>query len=228
MSARGTARGTALTSRAFALLTELEANNERDWYAARKDEFRAELLEPFERLLEAVTTKLARTALPLVGSKKTMYRMHRDVRFSANKLPYKLHVSGLLTADGTKKETDGIVYLHCDATGGFVAAGFYLPETAWLEPVRRRMLEEPKAWTKVLRGLDKAGLELDPEHALKSMPRGFADASEHEHAASLKLKSLIVTRRLTPKDWKDDAVVDATAAMAKDARALIEFAREAG
>ena len=224
----GAGTGTALRPRAFALLDELEANNDRDWYAAHKAEFAAELLDPFEALLGAVTARLARTALPLQGSRKTMYRMHRDVRFSANKLPYKLHVSGLLTPDGTKKETDGIVYLHCDATGGFVAAGFYLPETAWLEPVRRRMLEEPKAWTKVLRALGKAELELDREHALKSMPRGFSDASDHEHADSVKLRSLIVSRKLSPQRWKGDEVVDATATMARDARPLVEFAREAG
>ena len=223
-----TASDVALRPRAFALLRELEANNERDWYAAHKAEFRAELLDPFEALLGAITARLARTALPLQGSRKTMYRMHRDVRFSANKLPYKLHVSGLLTPDGTKRETGGIVYLHCDAKGGFVAAGFYLPETAWLEPVRRRMIEAPRAWTKVLRALARAGLELDREHALRSMPRGFSHANDHEHAESVRLKSLIVSRRLAPKAWKDGTVVDATVAMAKEARALIEFAREAG
>ncbi len=222
------AAGTALKPRAFALLKELEANNHRDWYIEHKKELETELREPIERLLETVTAKLSRTALPLRGSKKSMFRMNRDVRFSANKLPYKLTVSGVLTSDGTKKASDGLVYVHCDAEGGFVAGGFYLPETAWLEPVRRRMIEQPKAWTKVLKALDKAGLSLDDEHRLSAMPRGFGHASEHEHVESVKLKSLIVSRPLKQKDWKDDAVVDVTVRLAKDVRPLIEFARAAG
>lgn len=63
------ATATALTPRAFALLEELEANNEREWYAAHKAEFATELLAPLEAVLEAASAKLARTARPLRGSR---------------------------------------------------------------------------------------------------------------------------------------------------------------
>jgi len=218
---------TALKPAAFTWLKRLEANNDRQWYAEHRDAFKQELLEPVEAILEAATARLAKSAMPMIGSKKTMYRMHRDTRFSANKLPYKLHVSGLLTANGTKRDDDGLLYLHCDEKGGFVAAGFYAPETAWLQPVRQRMVDEPKAWTRVLASLDKAGLPLSREHVLASMPRGFASAAGHEHVESIKLKSLIVSRTLSKKAWTGDEAVEAVVTMAKQARPLIEFARGA-
>lgn len=81
---------TALKPRAFALPKELEADDDRDWYGEHEREPEAEMREPFARILEATTAKLARTALPLQGSRKSMFRMHRDVRFSANGPPYEL------------------------------------------------------------------------------------------------------------------------------------------
>jgi len=212
---------------AFKLLDALERNNNRDWYAGHKSDFKRELLEPIEAILIHATGRLARTALPMIGSKKTMFRMHRDTRFSNNKLPYKLNVGGVMTSSGTKRAEDGLLYLHCDATGGFVAAGFYLPQTARLAPIRQRMVDEPKAWSTVLKALEKAGLALSEEHALKSMPRGFSQAAEHEHAASLKLKSLVVSRDLTKKLWGDSGASEALVVLARQTRALFEFGRGA-
>lgn len=219
---------TRVAPAAFKLLEQLERNNNREWYAEHKGDFKRELLEPIEAILIDATRRLARTALPMVGSRKTMFRMHRDTRFSNNKLPYKLNVGGVMTSSGSKRAEDGLLYLHCDATGGFVAAGFYLPDTARLQPVRQRMLDEPKAWSKVLKALEKAGLALSDEHTLKSMPRGFAHAADQEHAASLKLKSLVVMRPLTKKRWGESGACDELVTLAKQTRPLIEFGRDAG
>lgn len=218
----------ALAPGALVLLRELERNNDRGWYEAHREEMKRELLEPFADMLEAASARLARTALPLKGGRKTMFRMHRDTRFSANKLPYKVNVGGLLTIDGTKKsEGQGLGYLHCEPGASFVAAGFYLPETKRLEPVRRAMLEDATGWRRVRRALDKAGLSLDDEHRLKTMPRGFADASDHEHADSLRLKSLTVSRSLPDEAWTDGGAVDALVDLVRTARPLIEFVRAA-
>ena len=218
----------ALSPRALKLLKALERNNDRDWYDANRDAMKRELLEPFAGLLEAASARLARTAIPLKGGRKTMYRMNRDTRFSANKLPYKIHVGGLLTVDGTKKsEGQGLGYLHCEPGASFAAAGFYMPETRRLEPVRRAMLEDAVGWRRVLRALDKAGLALDGEHRLTSMPRGFNDARDHEHADSVKLKSLTVGRKLPDKAWTSGAALDELVDMVRATRPLIEFVRAA-
>ena len=219
---------TQLTTKAFRLLTALEANNNRDWFSEHKAHFETELLTPFEAMLLEASRQLSRTRAPLVGSRKTMFRLNRDTRFSANKLPYKLNVGGVLTRNGTKKDSSGLAYLHCEANGGFVAAGFYLPETRQLERIRQRMLDDSRTWRAVLRGLNKAGLSLDQEHCLKSMPRGFSGARDHEHAEFLKLKSLIIRRRLGKSAWKQDgAAVESLVSIARDASHLLNFGREA-
>jgi len=218
---------TSLKPRAMALLQELEKNNNREWYEAHRAEMKAELLEPVADILEAASKALARTAVPLQGGKKTLFRMHRDTRFSANKLPYKIHVGGMLTIDGSKRMDQGLGYLHCEPGGSFVAAGFHMPETKFLEPVRQHMLDDAAAWRRVLRALDKAGLTIDDSSRLKSMPRGFSSASAHEHAESLKLKSLTVSRKLANSDWTKGLAVDALAGIVRDAGPLLRFVREA-
>ncbi|MEL6700467.1 MAG: DUF2461 family protein, partial [Pseudomonadota bacterium] len=89
------------TDKSFEFLEGLAANNDRDWFNEHKPTFQEYLETPFANLLEALSNRLADADVTLEGSKKTMFRMNRDVRFSEDKSPYKTAVSGLLTRDGT-------------------------------------------------------------------------------------------------------------------------------
>jgi uncharacterized protein (TIGR02453 family) len=90
------------TPRSFELLEELAANNEKTWYDEHRDELQTYLRKPFAVVLELATDRLAETAVPFVGGAKTMFRQHRDIRFSKDKSPYSTHISGLLMPSGTK------------------------------------------------------------------------------------------------------------------------------
>lgn len=114
-----------ISKEALDLLDELASNNERDWFMPRKTQFRDLLQDPFARILESASTKMRRAKLPMSGGKHTMFRIYRDVRFSKDKKPYKENISGMLTVSGNKDESDGLVYVHLDASGGFLASGFY-------------------------------------------------------------------------------------------------------
>jgi len=211
--------------RAFTLLAELDANNNKAWVDAHRGELKHLVQEPFAAVLEAVTARLADTELPLSGGKHTMFRMNRDVRFSADKSPYNPHASGVLTRSGIKDEMDGLVYLHMDATGGFVAAGYYrLPPKA-LGPIRDRIAARPALFRAVLDDLGSAGLALDRGHSLKAMPQGYSAHAGAWFAEYLKLQTFIVRRELEPALWVDGAVVDVVAEFALACGGLIEFGR---
>lgn len=213
----------AISSEAFQLLEQLEANNNREWYQAHKADFERLVRKPFALLLEEASRRLARTRLPMQGSARTMFRQNRDTRFSADKRPYKTNVSGLLTADGTKNETQGLLYLHLEADGGFLAAGYYRLEPKQLAPIRDRILSEPAGFRRVLRDLQKAGLEFFEEGRLKSMPRGYEEAKEHPLAEYLKLKSFCVSADLKRTDWLEGKVVPELLRVAKSSQSLLEF-----
>jgi uncharacterized protein (TIGR02453 family) len=214
----------AFDARSFAFLETLAAHNDRDWFVANKAVFATSLEQPFIHLLETLSNRLADAPRPLSGSKATVFRMNRDVRFSEDKRPYKTNLSGLLTVSGTKKEAGGIVYVQLDASGGFAAAGYYGLSPAELGPIRDAMIARAGDFAAIKAGLAQAGRDLDRSDSLTAMPKGFADHADDPHAAEIRLKSLILREDLGRDLWLSGAVTDRVERLARDAMPLLAFA----
>ena len=212
-----------VTERSFALLRELARNNEKSWWEANKAEFNVEVRDAFAGVLAQATEALADGPLPLKGSAKSMFRQYRDVRFSKDKRPYKVNVSGMLTPDGTKGEPSNMIYLHMEPGAGFIASGHYKLPPKSLAPMRQRMVEEPERWEAALDALNAVGLTLSREDSLSAMPRGFADYKDHPLADDIKLKSLIASEDIADAEWIDGTVVDRVANMARGVGSLLRF-----
>ena len=183
--------------KAFAFFDSLADNNSRDWFDEHRAEFKDEVDEPFEELLEAVTDRLAGSDLPLMGGRATMFRINRDVRFGPDKSPYSTHVAGLLTRAGTKNEDTVLVYVQIGVDGGLLAGGLHTPRAAQLAPVRQAMIDNPEAFTRMKKDLERNGHHLDQVEILKTMPRGFAEHADHPLADDLRLKELLVSENVS-------------------------------
>ena len=182
---------------AFEFLRELAANNTRDWFLAHKPDYEQNVLAPFRLLLADVISGLAAADIPLTGDPaKAIFRIHRDVRFSKDKLPYKTHAGAVLRKIGGSR-FDGILYVHVEPSRSFVAAGFYEPEKDPLEALREAIYVDPARFTAIRAALAKAKLTLDPTASLSRMPRGFEEAAESPVADALRLKSFTVSRDLS-------------------------------
>lgn len=208
---------------AFALLADLEANNNKAWFDAHRDQIKEEVREPFLHLLEALSAQLADTAVPLRGGSKTMFRMHRDVRFAKDKSPYKPHVGGMLTPSGDKNEGAGMLYLHLEKSGGFAATGFYNLSPRELGPIRDGIVEEPGHLREIIADLDSAGLALSREFSLTAMPRGYAQHADAWFADYLKMKSFIVRIDMPIADWTSGAVLDRASKLALASAGLLRL-----
>lgn len=101
----------------FKLLRELEANNNKAWMADHRETVKEHLQDPFTFMLDCISLELSDHDFPLSGSKKTMFRFHRDIRFSKIKLPCNLHISGLLTPSDVKFENSILAYARLDVSG---------------------------------------------------------------------------------------------------------------
>lgn len=216
-----------ITPKSFKLLDELAANNNREWYHEHKEELREQLLDPFAEILEAASAKMKNAKRPFSGSKQTMFRLYRDTRFSKDKRPYKEHVGGLLTPSGNKKEDTALMYAHLASDGGFIASGFYRLETKDLNRLRDRMIEDAQTFRAITRKITKAGYEFAEIEPLKSMPRGYAQYTDHEHANFLKMKSLIVSHNQSQEAWIDGSVVKELVKLHKITVDLLHFGLEA-
>ncbi len=218
---------TLISDTSFQLLAQLAQNNTKDWYDVHKADIKTHCLIPFGEMLEHVSNRSIDGSLPLEGSAKTMFRMNRDVRFSKDKSPYKTSVSGVLTPSGTKSETTGMVYAELNATGGWVAGGFYRLPTAQLSLIRQRIVDETSAYQAVLDGLADAGTELADIDRLTRMPKGFSEYEDHPKAEDIKRKSFIVRADIPKEAWLNGDVTGIIAGLAKQTMPLIRFGKTA-
>jgi len=102
------------SARDLDFLTGLAANNDKTWFTAHRAAYDDGLKPAMGALIAALNTAFAARDLPFEGeAKKNIFRIHRDVRFSKDKRPYKTHVSASLTREGDKM-APGMVYVHVE------------------------------------------------------------------------------------------------------------------
>lgn len=205
---------------------KLSKNQNRDWFAEHKSEFEEGWHKPMVALLTAARDKLD-DAFPHadLGEPK-VFRIHRDVRFSKDKSPYKTHVGGVLMAGSRKgqlHETPAALYLQL-GTECFAGAGHYsmLPDA--LGKYRKAVADEKsgKELVSILSKLEKAGFERGAMGALKKAPKGF-DPS-HPRVELLKMQGLIVSFPAVPTELvATPKILDWAVAHAKKAAPLVEW-----
>ena len=97
-------------------------------------------------LVEDVAERLRHAKIPIKGDRKSSaFRIHRDVRFSSNKDPYKTNAGVALTRSGRKGDP-GVLDFHLSPEECFFAAGFHQPEPAQLGRLRAAAARAPKAF----------------------------------------------------------------------------------
>lgn len=211
----------------FTFLRGLAENNEKAWFEAHRDEYESQVREPFVEALEACADATVGGPWELHGGRETMFRINRDVRFAKDKSPYKTSVGGLLTPTGDKHENAGVAYLHLADGGGFLACGYHQLTPARLAPIRDQIIERADEFSAVLDGLADRRRALSDGDSLRSMPRGYSEYADHEHAEHLRRRSFMVSQNVTQKDWVTGDVVGQIAALVADSAELVAFLRAA-
>ncbi len=75
-------------------LRGLKRHNDRAWFEGHRAEYEAVVQQPMRHLIEEMDVRLARLAPEIVGDpKRSLFRIYRDIRFSADKSPYKTHAA---------------------------------------------------------------------------------------------------------------------------------------
>ncbi|MEL6109082.1 MAG: DUF2461 family protein, partial [Planctomycetota bacterium] len=131
-----------------------------------------------------------------------------------------------LTLSGTKDQSDGLVYVHLDHSGGFLASGFYGVESQPLRALRTRIVDESVEFLRIVKRLSKLGFEFDTAYHLKRMPRGFEAHADEPIADLLRLKSFVVRQPLHRSDWLDGSVTSKIVRMNKASTELTLFGIE--
>lgn len=211
---------------ALAFLRDLAANNEREWFKARKTTYEDEVKWPLQCLVAEVGQLAAQASIPLKGDPKHgLFRIYRDTRFSKNKEPYKTHGGAVLTRSGSRKEP-GVVYIHVQPDASFVAAGYYRPPTPFIRAWRQRMADDPDAFLSMLEHLEASNLPFEHIDSLKRMPRGYEAFAETAIADWLRWKSFITSRAIPDTALHDPSFAQTVAEVMETALPLLQYGWE--
>jgi len=114
---------------ALAFLRSLQRNNRREWFQPRKEKYEKLIKAPMLELLGCLNDELASFAPNYVTpSRKAMYRIYRDTRFSHDKTPYKTHISCIFPRVTALKREGAVLYFHFTAKELLIFGGIYSPE----------------------------------------------------------------------------------------------------
>jgi uncharacterized protein (TIGR02453 family) len=170
--------------KAFTFLRGLAKHNRKEWFEAHRDDYEVALRAPMRALIDEVDVRLAAFIPEVIGSpKRSMFRIHRDVRFSKDKSPYKTNAAcWFYHADagrgvGTEAAHGGAgFYLHLEPGASFCGGGIWMPPRSALAKIRTSLADDPEAFTAIVRdrGFVRRFGALDTEGMLTRMPRGYA------------------------------------------------------
>ena len=161
----------------------LEADNSKSYWTSHKAVYEEHVLHPMMELVEQLA--------PEFGEPK-IFRPYRDIRFSADKTPYKTHIGATL---GPRN------YVQFSADGLAAGAGMWHMEAPQLARYREAVAADRTGGeiAAVVADLEKAGVEVHGHDTLKSAPRGYA--ADHPRIDLLRHKGLTSWQHWDPEPW---------------------------
>lgn len=202
---------------ALAFLRDLERHNEKPWFEANRARYEREVRGPLAALVEEVDVRLATLAPEIVGHPtRSLFRIHRDVRFSNDKRPYKTNAAawfhhvdaGRGVGSATTAHGGAGFYLDIAPTGSSIGGGIWMPPRPTLARLREAIDEEHDALRAILAepGRRRRFGPLAAEAQLKRIPRGFAP--DHPAAELLRHQSFTIGRPLRERDLASPRLPD--------------------
>jgi len=167
---------------AITFFKDLARHNNRDWFLAHKHVYESACVQPMRLLTEALAPRFGKSKIS---------RIYRDIRFSADKSPYKTHISASV----------GRHYVSLSANGLWVGGGMYMPDSPSLERFRNAIADETsgRQLAKLVTALRKKGYDVSTHDTLKSAPKGYT--ASHPRIDLLRMKDLYAGKAFKPSAW---------------------------
>ena len=182
----------------LAFLKQLARNNNKAFFEAYKPAYVEGIVEPGKAFVVELASALqASVSEDLVAEPRvngSLFRIHRDVRFSKDKTPYKTH-QAMFIWEGESKKTSSGFYMQIDADEVMLGVGgMGLPNLdRW-----RAALDDHASGAAFDRAIAQAEKKLGtlsyPEPGLKRVPKPYA--ADHPRGDWLRMKGFHAGARM--------------------------------
>jgi uncharacterized protein (TIGR02453 family) len=174
---------TGFPAQAFTFYAQLEADNSKAFWSAHRSDYRQYVVEPIIALSAELEDEFGIASV---------FRPHRDIRFSADKSPYKTY-QGMFV-----ERAPGLgFYAGLSADGVLVSGGFHSHAPDQVERYRQAVdAESPgRALAELVSALAADGLAVEGDQ-MKTRPRGIP--ADHPRVELLRYRSLTASRSWPP------------------------------
>jgi uncharacterized protein (TIGR02453 family) len=160
----------------------LEADNSKTYWQRNKGVYEEIVRAPMEELVAELEPEWGEARI---------FRPYRDIRFSADKSPYKTNIAAMVG--------DGYVQLTADGLGA--GSGMWEMAPDQLERYREAVDDDRrgKRLSRIVTTAKDAGLEVTGHGVLKTAPKGYS--RDHPRIELLRYKGLIAWREWRPAQW---------------------------
>ncbi len=183
---------------AFQFLSDLNNNNNREWFTEHKPKF-TEIQNDVKEVFTQMRNNLEQHD---EIEKMKVYRIYRDVRFSKDKTPYNPRFAVSFSRLG--KHLRGGYFLQIKPGDTLLGGGFWQPEKEDLHRIRKEIELDATEFRDILSDptfVKHFGGVFEGEE-LKSAPRGFDKA--HPDVDLLRKKGFIAVRRFSDEQVLSD------------------------
>ncbi|CTP87216.1 chp02453 [Xanthomonas translucens pv. poae] len=207
----------------FKFLRALARHNDKAWFNDNRHKYEEHVRQPFLRLITDLQPDLAQVSEHFRSDPRgvggSLFRIHRDARFSHDKSPYKTWQGARLFHERRKQVPAPSFYLHLQPGESFVGAGLWHPEADTQRKVRQFIFDNPGSWKAAAHAPKlRRRFDFETTEMLVRPPRGFP--AEFEFIDDLKHKNWVFWRQL------DDATMTGPklrALVAADLQTLAPF-----
>lgn len=135
------------SKKSLKFFADLEKNNTKDWFSANRDIFDDEILFPAKAFVTDMGERLTKIAPDIVADPRTdksIFRIHRDTRFSKEKIPYKTHLGIYFWEGAAKKLENPGFYFQFDKDSMFLGVGMHIFPKDMIKDYRDAVVHKKK------------------------------------------------------------------------------------
>lgn len=180
---------TYFSEKTFKFLRALARNNNRPWFEEHRKDYEAQLKGPFQRLIADLEPDLLAISphyrADPRGNGGSLFRIHRDTRFSNDKTPYKTWGGARFFHARSKQVPAPSFYLHVQPGNSFLGGGIWHPEPDVQRRIREFLVDNPAGWQAVKTPAFRRRYEFWGDTLVRP-PRGFP--ADHPLLEDLKRK----------------------------------------
>ena len=214
-------------NKAYSFLSKLKKNNNKEWFDQHRSEY-LEIKEDFEQFITGLLKEISLfdESVKDLEAKKFIYRINRDVRFAADKSPYKTNLGATISPGGKNSGKAGY-HLQLGPKGeSFIAGGVYMPDAPALALIRGAIDYEGEKLNKIITTKNFVtyfgGMSGE---TVKTTPKGFK--LDHPHMELLKHKSFLAYHKITDEEAFAKNQAKYIAKIVKEIKPLNDFLNKA-